>query len=77
MKNFAVFLMAGFLICGAGCKQKTPVAATPAATNQMEQTAAVVPAAKAASQPSAAQPAKVAPVMIKVAGSTNRVPMVP
>jgi hypothetical protein len=77
MKIFVLILTVGMLAAVTGCEGKKTVAKPSVDTNQQEQTAAVVSATQPSSPSPALQPAKSAPVMIKVAGSTNRVPMVP
>jgi 3-oxoacyl-ACP reductase-like protein len=77
MKTFIGFLMVGVLVLGAGCKKKTPVAEAPAATSQQAPVTASAPATTSSARPQAGQPKAAAPVLIKVFGTTNRVPMVP
>jgi len=72
MKIFVMFLIAGALVFGGGCEKKTPVPASLAVTNQVEQAAAPTPQPKTAPRQNVPAPAA-AP-----AGSApKKLPMVP
>lgn len=72
MKFLVILLMAGALVLGGGCKKKTPVPASLAVTNQVEQAAVPAP------QPTAAPRQNIpAPAAAPAGGAPKKLPMVP
>jgi len=72
MKIFVMFLIAGALVFGGGCKKTTSVTTAPAVTNQVEQAAASAPQPATAPRQNIPAPAATPP------GSTpEKLPVVP